>query len=41
MLTGRERTRAEYEKLLSDAGFRLERAIDVGQSTAILEASPA
>jgi len=40
MLRGRERTREEYRKLLAAAGFRLERLIDVGQSTAILEAGP-
>jgi O-methyltransferase domain len=38
LLTGRERTRSEYQKLLAGAGFRLDRVIDVGQSTAILEA---
>jgi hypothetical protein len=40
LLHGRERTRNEYQKLLASAGFRLARAIDVGQSTAILEAVP-
>ena len=40
LLHGKERTRNEYQKLLASAGFRLERAIDVGQSTAILEAVP-
>jgi hypothetical protein len=40
LLTGRERTRSEYQKLLADAGFRLDRVINVGQSTAILEAVP-
>ena len=40
LLTGRERTRCEYQKLLAGAGFRLDRVIDVGQSTAILEATP-
>jgi hypothetical protein len=40
LLHGRERTRKEYEKLLAEARFRLDRVIDVGQSTAILEAEP-
>jgi len=40
LLRGRERTRNEYQKPLASAGFRLERAMDVGQSTAILEAVP-
>jgi len=41
MLAGKERTQGEYKDLLAGAGFRLERTIEVGQSTAILEASPA
>jgi hypothetical protein len=41
MLAGKERTQSEYKDLLAGAGFRLERTIEVGQSTAILEASPA
>jgi O-methyltransferase domain len=41
LLSGRERTRSEYQKLLAGAGFRLDRVIDVGQSTAILESVPA
>ena len=40
LLHGRERTQNEYKKLLAAAGFRLDRVIDVGQSTAILEAVP-
>jgi hypothetical protein len=40
MLHGKERTRSEYQKLVAGAGFRLERVIDVGQSTAILESVP-
>jgi len=40
LLAGKERTRSEYEKLLAGAGFRLERTIDVGQDSAILEAVP-
>jgi len=39
-LHSRERTRAEYQQLLAGAGFRLDRVIDIGQGTAILEASP-
>jgi len=38
-LTGRERTRAEFEKLLQTSGFRLDRVIDVGVGTFILESS--
>jgi hypothetical protein len=41
LLTGKERTRSEYQKVLAGAGFRLERVIDVGQSTAILESTSA
>jgi len=40
LASGKERTRSEYQKLLAGAGFRLDRVIDVGQSTAILEAAP-
>jgi hypothetical protein len=36
----RERTRSEYQQLLAGSGFRLDRVIDIGQSTAILEAAP-
>jgi hypothetical protein len=39
MLTGRERTRIEFEGLLRAAGFRLDRVIDIGLATTILEAS--
>ena len=39
-LHSRERTRSEYQQLLAGAGFRLDRVIDIGQSTAILEAVP-
>lgn len=39
-LHSRERTRSEYQQLLAGAGFRLDRVIDIGQSTAILEATP-
>ena len=41
LVSGKERTRSEYQKLLVGAGFQLDRVIDVGQSTAILEAVPA
>ena len=40
LLNSRERTRSEYQQLLADAGFLLERVINIGQSTAILEAAP-
>jgi O-methyltransferase domain len=39
-LHSRERTRSEYQQLLAGSGFRLDRVIDIGQSTAILEAAP-
>jgi O-methyltransferase len=39
ILTGKERTRREFESLLCTSGFRLDRVIDVGQGTSILEAS--
>jgi hypothetical protein len=39
ILTGKERTRREFESLLSTSGFRLDRVIDVGLGTSILEAS--
>ena len=39
MLTGKERTRREFEDLLAASGFRLDRVIDVGLGTSILEAS--
>ena len=41
LVTGRQRTRSEHAKLLADAGFRLEREIDVGGNFSILEAVPA
>jgi hypothetical protein len=37
-LTGRERTRDEYNQLLAAAGFRLEKVIDAGLNTFIFEA---
>jgi hypothetical protein len=38
LLSGKERTEAEYSEMLRTAGFRLDRVIDVGMSTSILEA---
>lgn len=38
-LTGKERTRAEFAKLLDESGFRLERVIDTGFNTYLLESS--
>ncbi len=37
LLSGKERTEKEYSDMLRTAGFRLERVIDVGMSTSILE----
>ena len=37
LLTGKERTEKEYRELLRRAGFRLDRLMDVGMSTFILE----
>jgi hypothetical protein len=37
LLSGKERTEKEYSEMLRTAGFRLNRVIDVGMSTAILE----
>ena len=39
LLTGKERTRREFEVLLTASGFRLDNVIDVGLGTSILEAS--
>jgi len=38
-LTGKERTQAEFAKLLDKSGFRLDRVIDTGFNTHLLEAS--
>ena len=38
LVTGRQRTWKEFEKLLAGAGFRLEREIDAGGEFSILEA---
>lgn len=40
-LTGKERTATEFRQLLAGAGFRLDRVIDAGFNTFILEASVA
>jgi O-methyltransferase domain len=37
LLSGKERTAKEYSEMLRIAGFRLDRVIDVGMSTSILE----
>jgi O-methyltransferase len=37
LLSGQERTEKEYSEMLRTAGFRLDRVIDVGMSTSILE----
>ena len=38
-LTGKERTRREFEELLAASGFRLDRVIDIGMAMSILESS--
>jgi hypothetical protein len=38
LITGRQRTYQEFEKLLGGAGFRLEREIDAGGEFSIVEA---
>ncbi len=38
-VTGKERTEREFKQLLADAGFRLDRVIDAGFNTFILESS--
>jgi hypothetical protein len=38
-LTGKERTKPEFEKLLGGAGFRLDRVIDIGFNTFLLESA--
>ena len=38
-LTGKERSQVEFRKLLAEGGFRLDRVIDVGLNTFILESS--
>jgi hypothetical protein len=37
LLSGKERTEKEYSEMLRTAGFRLDRVIDIGMSTSILE----
>jgi hypothetical protein len=39
-LTGKERTRREFENLLTSSGFRLDTVTEVGLGTSVLEASP-
>jgi hypothetical protein len=39
MITGKERTRREFEHLLTASGFRLDKVIEIGLGTSILEAS--
>lgn len=38
-LTGRERTASEFRGLLAQAGFRLDRVVDAGMNTFVLESS--
>ena len=38
-LTGKERTSTEFESLLGESGFKLDRVIDIGFNTYILESS--
>ena len=38
-LTGKERTKPEFEKLLRESGFRLDRVVDVGFNTFFLEST--
>ncbi|HEY9464069.1 MAG TPA: methyltransferase [Vicinamibacterales bacterium] len=37
LLSGKERTKKEYSEMLRTAGFSVERVIDIGMSTSILE----
>jgi hypothetical protein len=37
LLSGKERTEKEFSEMLRTAAFRLDRVIDVGMSTSILE----
>jgi O-methyltransferase domain len=39
LLTGKERTRGEFDELLTSSGFRLDKVVEVGLGTSILEAS--
>ncbi|WP_217143780.1 methyltransferase [Streptomyces sp. AC627_RSS907] len=41
LLGGRERTREEYGKMLTEAGLTLQRVIDTGSALSIIEARPA
>jgi hypothetical protein len=40
MLTGRERTRQEFDDLLAGAGFALERVVDTAAPTSLIETRP-
>ena len=37
LINGKERTETQYREMLRTAGFRLDRVMDVGLSTSILE----
>jgi hypothetical protein len=37
LLSGKERTEKEYSEMLRATGFRLDRVVDVGMATSILE----
>jgi len=39
LINGKERTRREFENLLTSGGFRLDKVIDIGLDTSIMEAS--
>ena len=39
LITGKERTRREFETLLTSSGFRLDKVIDIGLGTSMMEAS--
>ncbi len=39
LFAGSQRTRAEFEELLTQSGFRLERVVDAGVGTSIVEAT--
>jgi SAM-dependent methyltransferase len=41
LVGGRERTKAEYERLLADAGFRLDRITETPAGLSVIEADPA
>ena len=41
LASGRERTRAEFEKLFAGAGFKLNRIVETGGPMCVVEAVPA